>query len=450
LGTPAPRSVLGRSDPTQRDASMRETAALSASRPLLGTARVPADKAISHRAAILAALAPGRSVVHNFSASVDCAATLRVLRALGVRIDRSAEFLEIQGRGIDPLAPPAGAGPLDCGRSATTMRLTAGVLAARPGRVVLTGDPQLLARPMDRIARPLRRMGATVGWHSGGDLEVTGARLKGIEHRPEVPSAQVKSCVLLAGLHADGRTTVLEAVPTRDHTERLLEAMGASVGRESTGHGVAVSVHAQPLHPIDMRVPGDASSAAVIAAGAAIVPGSDVVTEAVGLNPTRTGFLTVLQRMGVDIELEVQGSEPERVGTIRVRHGTLSCTTVDRGDVPGMVDELPLLALVATQAEGTTEVRGAADLRNKESDRIKGSIEGLRALGADVEELPDGFVVHGPTPLTGGRCSTQRDHRLAMMFRLAGLIASGPVQIEGLEYVADSFPGFEAALEALR
>jgi 3-phosphoshikimate 1-carboxyvinyltransferase len=429
---------------------MRENAALSSSPPLLGTARVPADKSISHRAAILAALARGPSVIRNFSASGDCTATLRVLRALGVQLTRSDDVLEVHGGGIDRLAPSPAAGPLDCGRSATTMRLMAGVLAARHSRALLTGDPQLLARPMERIARPLREMGASVEWHAGGDLQIKGGKLTGIEHRPEVPSAQVKSCVLLAGLHADGWTTVVESIPTRDHTERLLETMGVSVRRERTPQGLAVSVRAEPLHPIELRVPADVSSAAVIAAGASIVPGSDVRIEAVGLNPTRTGFLTVLQRMGIEVALDVQQLDPEPIGSIHVRHRALRSTTVRADEVPAMVDELPMLALVATQAEGTTEVRGAAELRTKESDRITGAVQGLRGLGANVQELSDGFVVQGPTPLRGGRCDAQRDHRLAMMLRLAGLIASGPVQVEGMEYSEDSFPGFEAVLGALR
>jgi 3-phosphoshikimate 1-carboxyvinyltransferase len=429
---------------------MRGKAGLRTSPPLRGSVRVPADKSISHRAAILAALAHGSSIIRHYSPSGDCAATLEVLRALGVRMDRSGDALEVHGEGIDRLGTPSAATELDCERSATTMRLMAGVLAALPGPARLTGDPQLLARPMDRIVGPLRRMGASVEWRSGEHLEIAGGRLTGITHRPEVPSAQVKSCILLAGLHAQGRTTVVESVPTRDHTERLLRAMGVGVRREPTGDGTAISLCAEPVRPVEVAVPGDISSACVIAAAAALLPGSEVQIHEVGLNPTRTGFLSILRRMGAELEYEASGSDPEPVGTIRVRPGRLHATTVGADEIPAMVDELPLLALMATQAEGATEVHGATELRRKESDRITGSVEGLRALGADAQELPDGFVVQGPTPLRGGRCDAHRDHRLAMMLRLAGLIASGPVHVEGLEYTGDSFPGFEATLGALR
>ena len=426
---------------------MGRGAAVHSSR-YLGTLRVPGDKAISHRAAILGALAAGPTVIRDFSKAGDCRSTLEVLAALGVRIIVADGTVEVRGGGSELLGPPAG--PLQCGRSATTMRLVAGVLAARPFPVRLTGDPQLLARPMDRIVGPLRRMGASLEWQPGRELEISGGALTGIDHHQEVPSAQVKSCILLAGLHAKGRTTVIEAVPTRDHTERLVQAMGGSVQRVQTSSGLAVSVLRSSLRPIQFDVPGDPSSAAVIATAVALVPGSEVVIGGVGLNPTRTGFFGALDRMGAQVDLEIEKDEPEPVGSIRIRHGELQATSVGADEVPSMIDELPLLALIATQAEGATEVRGAYELRRKESDRIGGVVEGLRGLGADLEELPDGFLVRGPTRLRGGRCDARRDHRLAMTFSLAGLAASGPVDVEGIEYVDDSFPGFEAAMEALR
>lgn len=421
--------------------------------PLTGRCRVPGDKAISHRAAILAALATGSSRVRGFSPAGDCQRTVEVLRGLGVQVQLTEEqaapthhpTLLVEGRGWEGLSPPVG--PLDCGRSGTTMRLLAGVAAGLPFACVLSGDQQLLRRPMDRVAEPLRRMGAGVALRPGGlpPISVRGGALRGIEYRLPVPSAQVKSCVLLAGLRAAGTTAVVEDVPTRDHTERLLDAMGAPVERRPA----RVSVSAAPLDPIDLAVPGDVSSAAPIVAAALLVPGSDVVVEEVGLNPGRTGFLRVLERMGARVEVVSTSDGVEPAGTVRVRHGPLQGARVEAAEVPSLIDELPLLGVVATQAEGVTEVRGAAELRVKESDRISGLVAGLRALGARVEELPDGFVVVGPTPLHGGRCDARSDHRLAMAFTVASVVAQGPVQVVGMEFVGDSFPGFEATLRAL-
>jgi 3-phosphoshikimate 1-carboxyvinyltransferase len=428
---------------------------------LSGRCRVPGDKAISPRAAILAALARGTSVVRGFSPAGDCDRTLRALLALGVRVEpsdgRGTRTVVVDGPGWEGLRPPPG--PLDCGRSGTTMRLLAGVAAGLPVVSVLTGDDQLLRRPMDRVAEPLRRMGARVELGPDGrpPLTVRGGELQGIEYRLPVASAQVKSCVLLAGLRASGWTTVVEDVPTRDHTERLLEAMGARVERPtsepwlgpSLPGPVQVSVAAGPLDPLDLGVPGDLSSAAPIVAAAALLPGSDVLVEGVGLNPGRTGFLRILERMGAGLEVVPASDGVEPVGTLRVRHARLRGVTVTGPEVPAAVDELPLLGVLGTQAEGVTEVRGAAELRVKESDRIAGLVAGLRALGAAIEELPDGFVVEGPTRLRGGRCDARADHRLAMAFTVAGLVAEGPVEVVGMEFVGDSFPGFEEALRSL-
>ena len=328
------------------------------------------------------------------------------------------------------------------------MRLLAGILAGHEGRFVLTGDEQLLRRPMERVARPLREMGATVDTETDGRpaLTVDGGSLTGIEYELPVASAQVKSAVLLAGLRADGPTTVIEPVPTRDHTERLLAATGVSIHRSDD----RVRVHPGRPFAFDLRVPGDASSAAVLLAGGALLPGSDVLLRGVGLNPTRTGFLDVLDRMGNAVIVEDVRGGTEPAGDLRIRHRPLQSIAVEPNDVPGVIDELPLIGLLGTQAEGATEVRGAGELRVKESDRIAGLVSGLRTLGADVEELPDGFAVRGPTPLHGGRCDAQNDHRLAMTFTLAGLIASGPVQVDGMAFVDDSFPGFATTLEGLR
>ena len=422
--------------------------ATQSTRPLVGTCSVPGDKSISHRAALLAALAPGTSRLRGFSPSGDCASTVAVLPALGARTGREGDDLVVTG---PPDGPPTGdLGTLDCGRSGTTMRLLAGILAGLPVSATLTGDPQLLRRPMSRVTQPLRSMGAAVEPSPGGGAPITvhGGPLRGITYELPVASAQVKSAILLAGLRATGITTVIEATPTRDHTERLLAAMGARV---SSAPG-RVTLEASALEPFDATVPGDPSSAAFLLVAAALVPGSDITIQDVGLNPTRTGLLDALARMGAALEVEpvdrTAGGEP--FGRIKVRHAALRATSVTPGEVPRLIDELPLVALAATQAEGTTEVRGAVELRVKESDRIGGLAAGLRALGGAVDELPDGLVVHGPTPLHGGTCDARGDHRLAMTFAVAGLIADGPVRVLGGDLVGDSFPGFERALAALR
>lgn len=418
-------------------------------RPLTGTVGVPGDKSVSHRAAILAALARGRSEVRGYSPAGDCGATLGVLRALGVPIEEADGALRVDGRGPAGLSPPPG--PLDCRRSGTTMRLMAGVLAGTGFRATLTGDPQLLRRPMERVAEPLRRMGASVDLSEGGRPPVTvgGGRLRGIRYRLPVASAQVKSAVLLAGLEAEGTTTVLEPVPSRDHTERLLAWLGAPFEAGREGDAAALSVRAARPEGFALEVPGDLSSAAPLLAAAALVPGSDLVVVGVGLNPTRTGFLRALERMGARLETEIAVREPEPAGTVRLRHAPLRGIVVEAPEVPLLIDELPLLGLVGTAAEGVTEVRGAGELRVKESDRVAGLVRGLRALGAEAEELPDGFVVRGPTPLRPGSCDSLGDHRLAMAFAVAGLAASGPVRVAGMGSVADSFPGFAEVLRGL-
>jgi 3-phosphoshikimate 1-carboxyvinyltransferase len=422
-----------------------------ATRPLRGRVNVPTDKAISHRAALFGALARGTTTVRGYSPAGDCASTLAAIRSLGARVLSDGNEVRIEGWGA---SGPAGAhAPVDCGRSATTMRLLCGALAPFPIDVALTGDPQLLARPMERVAAPLRSMGARVATADGGrpPVELRGGGLRGIDYAMPVASAQVKSAVLLAGLGASGLTTVREPVPTRDHTERLLAAMGARLTTDERGTGRSVAVEPGSLAAVEITVPGDVSSAAPLVAAAALVPGSDLTIAGVGLNPTRAGLLGVLSGMGASIETEGTpdvGGEPR--GDVRVRHAPLHAASVGASDVPAMVDELPLLGLLATQAEGVSQVRGADELRVKESDRIAVLVAGLRALGADVEELPDGFVVAGPTPLTGGDLDSAGDHRMAMVFAVAALIAHGPVRVRGMESVGDSFPGFLAALQGLR
>ena len=423
---------------------MRSTGA----RALQGVVGVSGDKSISHRAVLLAALSREPSKIRGLATARDCRASLRAAERLGALV--LSRDGELQIRGAPEL--PGGELAVDCGRSGTTMRLLAGILAARQGDSVLRGDPQLLARPMERVALPLREMGAVVETAPGGraPLRIRGARLAGVRYRLPVASAQVKSAVLLAGLWAEGRTVVEEPVPTRDHTERLLAAMGASI-EERWEEGVrSIGIGPAQLQGLELEVPGDASSAAVLAAAAALIPGSWVTVRSVSVNPTRTAFLRVLAEMGAAIEVGDSAGGAEAAADVTVRHSPLRAVEVGADRVPLLVDELPLLALLATQAEGTTVVRGAGELRFKEVDRISGLVEGLRRLGAPLEESPDGFAISGPVRLRGGAVDSMGDHRLAMVFSLAGLLADGDVRVAGTEFIGDSFPEFSSAMRSLR
>jgi 3-phosphoshikimate 1-carboxyvinyltransferase len=441
-----------------RSSADRPSVAVHPARRVLGKIRVPGDKSISHRYALLAALASGRTTIRNYAPGGDCASTLRCLTALGVSVrfgpsERGEPpVVVIEGRGLRGLM--AAAAPLDCGNSGSTMRMLAGVVAAHPFRSTLIGDRSLSRRPMRRIIGPLSQMGAR--FEAADDdrppLTVIGAALDGIEYAPEVPSAQVKSAVLLAGLQARGRSRVTEPTPTRDHTERALAAFGASVDRS----GLSVSVEGgQVLVALTTRVPGDLSSAAFPLAAAAALPGSDLTIEDVGLNPTRTGFLDVLRRFGIRVEVDPTGQwQGEPVGRVRVRTdrtapATQQCLELGHADVPAIIDELPVLAALAT-ARGELRVTGASELRVKESDRIRSLVEGLRRLGADADELPDGFHIRGGRPLSGGLVHARDDHRLAMAFAVCGLTAREPVTIEGAQAAAVSYPTFFSDLDRLR
>lgn len=412
-----------------------------------GSVEVPGDKSISHRAAIIGAITDGRCLINGFSDARDCAVTVSLLRDLGVSVVHRPRRLEVVARGRRALRQPPAS--LDCGRSGTTMRLAAGLLAAAPFETILDGDPQLRRRPMQRVAAPLSSMGADVKTSPGGTppLRIRGGALRGVRHELAIASAQVKSAILLAGLAAEGETIVVEPARSRDHSERLLTWLGADLRVDAESNTVAVRAFEPPAFSLD--VPGDQSSVAPLAAAAAVLPNSDLTVVDVGLNPTRSGFLALLAQMGAGIEEEVHTEQPEPAGRVRITAGELRGVRVESADVPALMDELPLLAVVATQAEGTTEVTGAGELRVKESDRIRGIVAGLRTIGADVEELPDGFVVRGPTRLGGGAVDAQCDHRLAMAFAVAGLMAQDEVRILGMDYVGDSFPGFEALLRTL-
>lgn len=408
-----------------------------------GRIAVPGDKSISHRAVILASLAEGDSLIENLLESADTQSTLDCLQRLGVEVRRTLDgTVVVVGRGLDGWHEPANV--LDCGNSGTTMRLMSGLLASFPFFSVLTGDDSLRGRPMGRVAEPLKKMGAKIMGRKDGEnapLAIQGGKLKGIKFKPKVASAQVKSAVLLAGLRAGGTTEVTEPLQTRDHTERLLTSMGVKVTVEEdrislTGGG--------KLEAIRGRVPGDISSAAYLLAAAAIVPGSKLEIPSVGVNPTRIGFCNLLKRMGANLKIESKRNDDlnEDVGDILCETEGLTGISVGPDDVPAAIDELPLLAVVATQAYGWTRLQGAEELRVKESDRISGIVEGLRKMGAHIEERPGGFAVEGPTPLTGARVDCRGDHRLAMALAVAAQVARGESVLESAEAVEVSYPGF--------
>lgn len=412
-----------------------------------GHITIPGDKSISHRYALMAAMADGTTTITGYAPGADCASTLSCLASLGVSISGPAgtpdahpdqRVVAVTGRGLGGLR--ASDTPLDAGNSGTTLRLLAGILAGHPFDSVITGDASLRGRPMRRIIDPLSRMGATLhGAEDRPPLTIQGAALHGIHYTPPVASAQVKSAVLLAGLHASGDTVVTEPQLTRDHTERALPLFGVALIRE---HGDIRLRADQRLRATNVRVPGDASSAACWAVAAAALPGSDVTLDAVGLNPTRTGFLSILRRAGAQIDVSPgppAGDEP--IGTLRVRHQGMAAIEIGPTEVPGAIDELPLLAALATHG-GALRVTGAGELRHKESDRIAALATGLRGLGGHIEETEDGFQVLGDRPLRGGTADAAGDHRLAMAFAIAAIGAHAPSEIHHADVVNVSYPGF--------
>jgi 3-phosphoshikimate 1-carboxyvinyltransferase len=407
--------------------------------------RVPGDKSISHRALIFSALAGGASRVRGVLRSHDVESTAAVLRALGVAIPALDDTVEIAGRGLRGLE--ASARDLDCGNSGTTTRLMAGVLAAHPFRSRLVGDASLSRRPMRRVAQPLTAMGARIDC-AGGDhlpMQITGGDLRGVEWRSDVASAQVKGAVLLAGLVAGVVVSVNEPARSRDHTERMLGGLGIRVDLAGTRVTLRES-HALPS--LDLNVPGDPSSAAYFVALGAARTDREIVLPGVCLNETRTGFLDAVRRMGASIDVHQTGTETgERVGTITTRAGTLRGITVDAADVPAMIDEIPLLACLGARAEGETVIRGAAELRVKESDRIAAVAANLTALGVRVEESRDGLRVTGSDAPMRGRVHAFADHRIAMAFGMLGALPGNRIQIDDRACVDISYPGFWADLE---
>ena len=411
-----------------------------------GRFTLPGDKSISHRAAILGAMAEGTTRVRNYSSAADCASTLACLRGLGVEVRRVGTEVVIESGGVGAWRAPAAV--LDAENSGSTIRMLAGALAGRPFRSVLTGDESLRRRPVERVAAPLRAMGATVLTTGGKPpLTIEGGRLRGLTYDLPVASAQVKTAVLLAGLQAEGRTTVREPAPSRDHTERMLPAFGVTVQRD----GLAATVRGGArLRGTEVAVPGDASSAAFLVVAALVLPESEVRLDGVLLSPPRTAFLDVLRAMGGRVEVRLEATDPEPVGSIVACSSRLRGTTVDPALVPSLIDEVPALAAAAAFAEGTFTVTGAGELRVKESDRIAALAEGLAALGARVRELADGLVVEGGARLRGARVRSHGDHRIAMALSVAALAAEGATEVEGAECVAVSFPDFYALLARAR
>ncbi len=428
--------------------------------PLRGSLRPPSDKSISHRAALIAAMGEGETIVEGYLDGADTLSTLNAVRALGAEVDEErlgegegiagARGLQLRIKGIGLRSPrPAN---IDVGNAGTLLRLLPGWLAGQNGgEWTVSGDESIRRRPVDRIAIPLRQMGADLSAREDRlpPLVVRGAPLHGITYEMPIASAQVKSCLLFAGLLAEGETRVVEPHPSRDHTERMLEAAGVSARREESTNTVVLQPAAQ-LQLDDLLVPADISSAAFFLTAAVLVPDSEVELEWVGVNPTRTGLLTILERMGAGIEPDEEfESGGERVATLRVGSAPLTATEVGGAEIPLAIDELPLVALAACFAEGTTTIRDAAELRRKESDRIETVTAALRALGGHVEPTEDGMVIEGTGGLRGGSIDSHGDHRIAMLGAVAGLASREGVEVHGMEAAAVSYPGFESDLASL-
>ena len=413
---------------------------------LKGEVTIPPDKSISHRAIMFSSLAKGRSVINNFLKGADCLSTMGLFKSLGVEINYlSDSILEVISNGV--LTKPKT--DLDCGNSGTTMRLCSGILAGQNFNSVLYGDESLSKRPMKRVIAPLELMGAKIKSNDfRSPLKIVGTELHGITYNSQIASAQVKSCVLLAGLNALGKTTVIEPYMSRNHSELMLKYMGANILTE----GTTTTVLKSELQPKEITVAGDISSAAYFIVAALIIPDSHIILKNVGLNPTRTGIVDVVKRMGGQIEiLDKRIVSGEDVGDIRIKYSNLKGCNISGADIPKLIDELPIIALMATQAEGKTIISDAEDLRKKESDRITTITNGLKALGADIEEKPDGFIIQGKTSFKGGvELETYHDHRLAMTYYIAGLVSEKDIMINGFEWVSVSYPNFESDFEGIK
>lgn len=415
---------------------------------LKGETEVPGDKSISHRAVIIGSLANGITEVSNFLNGEDCLRTIDTFKAMGVSIEINGTNLKIHGKGMKALTKPNG--DLYFGNSGTTARLLLGLLAGLPFQTIVTGDESLSNRPMNRVASPLREMGAKIKSSNGRNvlpLTIDGGHLTGMSYTVPVKSAQVKSALLLAGLLADDRTEISELTQTRDHTEHMLQAFDADLDRS----GLTTTItNNHSLTATEITVPGDISSAAFLLVGAAIVPHSKLTIKRVGLNETRTGIIDVFKKMGATIELTntftING---ELIGDITVTHGKLQGILIEGDSIPRLIDEIPIIALLATQANGTTIIKDAQELRFKETDRIDAVVDVLAKLGASIEGTEDGMIIHGKTPLNGGAVSSYQDHRIAMMVAIASLIANDEVILDDDASMNISYPGFFKDLEKL-
>jgi 3-phosphoshikimate 1-carboxyvinyltransferase len=418
-------------------------------RNIRGSVELPGDKSISHRYAMLAGIADGPSKLENYSTGADCASTLGCMRSLGVNWQRNANVIEVQGKGLSLSTPSA---PLDCGNSGSTMRMLSGIVAGQPFTSEMIGDESLSRRPMERVIKPLAAMGAQIESQQGRPpLRISGTQLKPIDYKMPVASAQVKSCVLFAGLFADGETRVEESLRTRDHTEVAFRAFGIHLDRNRIGSGTEVHIRGgQRLRGVDTRIPGDLSSAAFFLCAAGLFPGSQLVMPNLLMNPTRARLLDLLMQMGLRITVtqldEVNG---ELVGSLQVEGAKLKGATIAGADSAALIDEIPVLAAIAPFTEQGIEVRDAKELRVKESDRISAVATNLRRMGAQVEEREDGLKIPGGQSLHGAEIDSQSDHRIAMAFAVAALRAQGETLIRGAEAAAISYPAFFQVLDQL-
>jgi 3-phosphoshikimate 1-carboxyvinyltransferase len=409
---------------------------------ICGTYTPPGDKSISHRAILFGALAEGESAYENFLEAEDCLHTLEAMRWMGVEIrhEKGTGKVRIFGKGLQGLSSPSR--ELYLGNSGTSMRLLLGILSGQRFETVLTGDPSLSARPMRRVTDPLKQMGAQIKGKENGNfapLTIRGGKLRGIDFDNKLASAQVKSALLFAGMYAEGRTIVREAIPSRDHTERFLEAAGARF--QKVGNHLIIE-KTEMLLPVRARIAGDISSAAFFIAGAAMTPGSTLTVQDVGLNPTRTGLLEVLKRMGARIETQVTQTVPEPMGNIRVQGTKLKGTGITHQEIPSLIDELPVLMVAMALAEGESLISGAAELRVKETDRIQSMVRNLKALGASIEELPDGSLIRGVEGFRGATVESFGDHRTAMSMGIASLASEGAITVTDTACIATSYPAF--------
>lgn len=406
-----------------------------------GTIEVPGDKSISHRSIMFGSIAKGTTHVSNFLEGEDCLHTINAFKSLGVLIEKDGSNVTIKSKGSSAFLEPKT--PLYFGNSGTTARLMIGILSSLPFHSIIYGDPFLTERPMNRVVAPLREMGAQINGRDDGNLlplSLKGHQLTGIYYKLPVKSAQVKSAILLAGLFADGKTTIFEETKTRDHTENMLQAFGADL----TVNGNEVSItNKQELKAIDVQVPGDISSAAFLMVAAAIVPTSRLTLKNVGLNKTRTGIIDVCKQMGANIQVENEKTiSGELLGDITISYKELTGTIISGDIIPRLIDEIPVIALLASQANGTTIIKDAEELRVKETDRIEAVVDVLSTLGANIQATPDGMIIKGKTPLTGGKVLSYSDHRIAMMIGIASLITSEPVTLDNDSSIAVSYPNF--------